>query len=97
MLCFVGLISTDLPFFLSILKPAVAAPVVAPAYNPQPTYNPTTHHTTGTRSLTQEKLAKLRSQLDVVQGNVQVMSEMLIAVTPGEESPEDRDLLKVRI
>ena len=50
---------------------------------------------TGTRTLTQEKLAKLRSQLDVVQGNVQVMSEMLIAVTPGEENPDDRELLKV--
>ena len=50
---------------------------------------------TGTRTLTQEKLAKLRSQLDVVQGNIQVMSEMLIAVTPGEENPDDRELLKV--
>ncbi len=31
----------------------------------------------------------------MVQGNIQVMSEMLIAVTPGEENPDDRELLKV--
>ncbi|XP_028395528.1 TOM1-like protein 2 [Dendronephthya gigantea] len=50
-------------------------------------------HTTGPRTLTTEKLAKLRSQLDVVQGNIQVMSEMLIAVKPGEESLDDHSLL----
>ncbi|CAB4004567.1 TOM1 2 [Paramuricea clavata] len=55
---------------------------------------PVVRQATGTRTLTPEKFAKLRSQLDVVQGNVQVMSEMLIAVTPGEETPEDRELLK---
>ena len=70
--------------------PAATRP--RPAATIQP---PASHRTTGPRTLTPEKLAKLRSQLDVVQGNVQVMSEMLIAVTPGEENPDDRSLLKV--
>ena len=56
---------------------------------------PPIQHRAGSRTLTPERLAKLRSQLDVVQGNIQVMSEMLIAITPGEESSEDRDLLTV--
>ena len=58
---------------------------------------PAPQQRSGPRTLTPEKLAKLRSQLDVVQGNIQVMSEMLIVVTPGEESSEDRDLLTVSL
>lgn len=67
--------------------------MVMPHYHHNPPPAPTTQ--TGTRTLTPEKLAKLRSQLDVVQGNIQVMSEMLIAVTPGYVNPEDDELLKV--
>ena len=69
-----------------------------PAQSRQPvSQQPAIQQRSGSRTLTPEKLAKLRSQLDVVQGNIQVMSEMLIVVTPGEESSEDRDLLTVSL
>ena len=69
-----------------------------PAQSRQPvSQQPAIQQRSGSRTLTPEKLAKLRSQLDVVQGNIQVMSEMLIVVTPGEESSDDRDLLTVSL
>ncbi|EDO42652.1 predicted protein, partial [Nematostella vectensis] len=43
---------------------------------------------------TPEQMAKLKSELDIVQGNVQVMSEMLTEMTPGQEEPGDLDLLQ---
>ncbi|KAK3740677.1 hypothetical protein QZH41_019048 [Actinostola sp. cb2023] len=43
---------------------------------------------------TPEQLAKLRSELDIVQGNVQVMSEMLTQMTPGQEEAGDLELLQ---
>lgn len=46
---------------------------------------------------TQEQLAKLRSELDVVQGNVRVMSEMLTELTPGNVDSSDLELLQVGI
>ena len=44
---------------------------------------------------TPAQLAKLRSELDVVQGNITVMSEMLTEMTPGQEEAGDVDLLQV--
>lgn len=46
---------------------------------------------------TQEQLAKLRSELDVVQGNVRVMSEMLTELSPSSVDSSDLELLQVRI
>ncbi|KAL4241141.1 TOM1-like protein 2 [Mactra antiquata] len=43
---------------------------------------------------TQEQLAKLRSELDVVQGNVRVMSEMLTELTPSNVDTSDLELLQ---
>ena len=40
-----------------------------------------------------EQLGKLRSELDIVEGNTQVLSEMLTQLTPGQESAEDYELL----
>ncbi|CAF0775939.1 unnamed protein product [Rotaria sp. Silwood1] len=45
------------------------------------------------RQMTPEQIAKLRSELDVVQTNVQVFGEMLVTLQPGEEHPLDLDLL----
>jgi hypothetical protein len=45
--------------------------------------------------MTPEQIAKLRSELDVVQTNAQVLGEMLITLQPGEEHPQDLDLLMV--
>lgn len=42
-----------------------------------------------------EQLAKLRSELDVVQTNAQVFGEMLVTLQPGEEDPQDFELLMV--
>lgn len=44
---------------------------------------------------TQEQLAKLRSELDVVQGNVRVMSEMLTELSPSNVDSSDLELLQV--
>ncbi|CAM2716413.1 unnamed protein product [Rotaria socialis] len=45
------------------------------------------------RQMTPEQIAKLRSELDVVQTNVQVFGEMLVILQPAEEHPQDLDLL----
>lgn len=51
----------------------------------------------GPISLNPEQLAKLRSELDTVQGNMKVFSEMLTELTPGKEHPQDLELLQVRL
>ena len=43
-----------------------------------------------------DMLAKLKSELDVVQGNVRVMSEMLTELTPSDVDSSDLELLQVR-
>ncbi|XP_074647731.1 TOM1-like protein 2 isoform X2 [Tubulanus polymorphus] len=43
---------------------------------------------------TPEQLSKLRSELDIVQGNLRVFSEMLNEMTPGQEDASDLDLLQ---
>ena len=45
--------------------------------------------------MTPEQIAKLRSELDVVQTNAQVFGEMLITLQPGEEHPQDFEFLTV--
>lgn len=44
---------------------------------------------------TPEQLGKIRSELDVVHGNIAVMSEMLTEMTPGSEEAGDLQLLQV--
>uniref|UniRef100_A0A4W3HDV2 Target of myb1 membrane trafficking protein n=1 Tax=Callorhinchus milii TaxID=7868 RepID=A0A4W3HDV2_CALMI len=41
-----------------------------------------------------EQIAKLRGELDVVNGNVKVMSEMLTEMVPGQEDSSDLELLQ---
>lgn len=45
--------------------------------------------------LTPEQRAKLQSELDVVQSNMTVLGEMLYEVKPGEEQPDELELLQV--
>lgn len=45
-------------------------------------------------SLLPDQLAKLRSELDVVQGNMRIFGEMLNELTPGQEHPSDIELLQ---
>ncbi|XP_018526822.1 TOM1-like protein 2 isoform X3 [Lates calcarifer] len=43
---------------------------------------------------TPEQIARLRSELDVVRGNIKVMSEMLTEMVPGQEDASDLELLQ---
>lgn len=43
------------------------------------------------------QIARLRSELDVVRGNIKVMSEMLTEMVPGHEEASDLELLQVRV
>ena len=51
---------------------------------------------TGPVNLSAEQLAKLRSELDVVEQNCKVFSEMLTEMSPGQEDRSDLELLQVR-
>ncbi|XP_075224458.1 target of Myb1 membrane trafficking protein isoform X2 [Lycorma delicatula] len=44
--------------------------------------------------LTPDQLNKLRNELDIVQGNMAVLNEMLNELSPGKEHPSDIQLLK---
>ncbi|XP_041434264.1 TOM1-like protein 2 isoform X6 [Xenopus laevis] len=41
-----------------------------------------------------EQVGRLRSELDIVRGNIKVMSEMLTEMTPGQEDASDLELLQ---
>lgn len=45
--------------------------------------------------LTHDQFTKLRGELDIVQGNMAVLNEMLNELVPGKEHPSDIQLLKV--
>lgn len=64
--------------------------------NPNPMPDVLPRHT-GPINLNPEQLAKLRSELDTVQGNMKVFSEMLTELTPGKEHPQDLELLQVKL
>ncbi|RZC36488.1 VHS and/or GAT domain containing protein [Asbolus verrucosus] len=55
--------------------------------------SPTPHVSSG--FLTLEQGAKLQSQLDVVQSNMNVLGEMLREIKPGNEQPDELELLQV--
>ncbi|RZF35387.1 hypothetical protein LSTR_LSTR009772 [Laodelphax striatellus] len=46
------------------------------------------------QQLTPDQLTKLKKELDVVTGNMNVLNEMLTELTPGKEHPSDIQLLK---
>lgn len=72
------------------LQPSVRAP--SQPVPPQAVVPPVTG---GPVLPTQEQMAKLRSELDVVQGNVRVMSEMLTELSPSNVDSSDLELLQV--
>jgi hypothetical protein len=79
--------------------PASPLPVVVPHAMPpgSPVAQPTTPAAqVGPPVLTSDQLGKLQSELDVVQGNMAVLSEMLTELTPGKEHPSDLELLQVK-
>ncbi|XP_030840359.1 LOW QUALITY PROTEIN: TOM1-like protein 2 [Strongylocentrotus purpuratus] len=48
----------------------------------------------GPMTFSADHMTKLRRELDLVLGNVRVMSEMLTEMQPGQENPDDLDLLQ---
>ncbi|MEQ2178027.1 TOM1-like protein 2 [Goodea atripinnis] len=64
-------------------KPSQPTPAVTQASNiPSPV------------TATPEQIARLRSELDIVRGNIKVMSEMLTELVPGKEDGSDLELLQ---
>ncbi|KAK7862524.1 hypothetical protein R5R35_008995 [Gryllus longicercus] len=80
------------------VSPSVAVPVTGPR-TPSPAHAVLTEphspqQASGAVTLSPEQLAKLQSELDVVQGNMMVLNEMLSELTPGKEHPSDMQLLQ---
>lgn len=69
---------------------ASEAPQPSPSTSPVP---PLESPTGGV--LTPEQRAKLQSELDVVQSNMNVLGEMLSEVKPGQEERDELELLQV--
>ncbi|CAG5121768.1 unnamed protein product, partial [Candidula unifasciata] len=65
-----------------------------PAGHPPAGYPPAGVVGPGGGALNPDQTTKLRRELEVVQGNVHVMSEMLTELSPGNVSPSDLDLLQ---
>lgn len=72
------------------LVPAQTKAPVVPRSTVTPPYQAPTMPVSGLNS---DQLAKLRSELDVVQGNVRIFQEMLTELVPGQEHPSDLELL----
>lgn len=75
--------SVDIPLGV---EPQTAAPVMHNSPVPVPVVG---------APLTPEQRAKLQSELDVVQGNMAVLGEMLSEIVPGKEQLGDLELLHV--
>nr|XP_023026166.1 TOM1-like protein 2 [Leptinotarsa decemlineata] len=67
--------------------PVIDTPVIAPQTSPRNAPHPQGF-------LTPEQRAKLQSELDVVQSNMAVLGEMLYEMKPGEEQPDDLELVQ---
>ncbi|KAH9498384.1 TOM1-like protein 2 [Bulinus truncatus] len=68
-----------------------------PAAYPPPTGYPPTGFPPGSNSggpLSVDQIGKLRRELDVVHGNIRVMSEMLTELSPSNVDPSDLELLQ---
>lgn len=78
-------------------KSVTEKPVPPPEPRPQPrgeSASPRHVPPTFTGTLTPEQRAKLQSELDVVQSNMSVLGEMLHEIKPGEEQPDELELLQ---
>ncbi|XP_070712451.1 target of Myb1 membrane trafficking protein-like [Pempheris klunzingeri] len=70
--------------------PSPQAPSRVPAQNT----SPPVQSSEGPASLSAQQQQKLRSELELVKGNLTVMSEMLNELTPGQSQQDDTELLQ---
>uniref|UniRef100_A0A3B4YRZ1 Target of myb1 like 2 membrane trafficking protein n=1 Tax=Seriola lalandi dorsalis TaxID=1841481 RepID=A0A3B4YRZ1_SERLL len=76
--------------YLAPASPAAGAPKPAPT----PASATQVPNLPSPITATPEQIARLRSELDVVRGNIKVMSEMLTEMVPGQEDASDLELLQ---
>ncbi|KAK2833527.1 hypothetical protein Q5P01_017416 [Channa striata] len=76
--------------YLAPSSPATGTPKPAPT----PASATQVSHVASPITPTPEQIARLRSELDVVRGNIKVMSEMLTELVPGQEDASDLELLQ---
>uniref|UniRef100_A0A1A8LJ40 Target of myb1-like 2 (Chicken) n=1 Tax=Nothobranchius pienaari TaxID=704102 RepID=A0A1A8LJ40_9TELE len=76
--------------YLAPVPPAAGMPKTGPAA-PASTQ---TSNVPNPITATPEQIARLRSELDIVRGNIKVMSEMLTEMVPGQEDVSDLELLQ---
>ncbi|XP_050096186.1 TOM1-like protein 2 isoform X1 [Anopheles aquasalis] len=96
---------TDLDSIAPIYTPQRSVPDGAPAAEPNVNNLPVSphhHHPSQTpgspampppSSLSQDQIAKLQSELDIVAMNMSILGEMLTELKPGQEDPADYKLL----
>uniref|UniRef100_A0A671SUA5 Target of myb1 like 2 membrane trafficking protein n=1 Tax=Sinocyclocheilus anshuiensis TaxID=1608454 RepID=A0A671SUA5_9TELE len=77
------------PNTASQTAPTPAAAAATADFNP--TQIPTV---SGPITANPEQIARLRSELDIVRGNIKVMSEMLTEMVPGQDNASDLELLQ---
>ncbi|KAK1798836.1 hypothetical protein P4O66_007117, partial [Electrophorus voltai] len=77
--------------------PSVPVSAVCRTRAPIPTPAPTPQANGSAVPLSREQKQKLRAELDLVKGNLTVMTEMLNQLKPGESSPSDLELLQQRV
>ncbi|XP_077388692.1 TOM1-like protein 2 isoform X3 [Festucalex cinctus] len=78
------------PAMIKYLAPATTAASPKPATN-SPATQVSPH---GPITATPQQVARLRSELDIVRGNIKVLSEMLTEMVPGQEDKSDLELLQ---
>ncbi|XP_049778842.1 target of Myb protein 1 isoform X2 [Schistocerca cancellata] len=86
-------IAVGVPARTTSVSPGPPSPNSAPLPAPSTVVGPAGDQQQVT-VLTSDQLGKLQSELDVVQGNMAVLNEMLSELTPGKEHPSDLELLQ---
>ncbi|XP_044758003.1 TOM1-like protein 2 [Coccinella septempunctata] len=86
--------ATDLDALAPIHTPKRSVNEQPVTLEPQTQTSPTRQVASPTGGLSPEQRAKLQSELDVVQSNMNVLGEMLSEMTPGKENVDELELLQ---